>query len=213
MSHIGIYSSWHVSLSLAYLPAWIIVALVWRYQLFVMTSVWLILVINILTGFVTFVFLAPNFMLLFEINFPLLPRLSLASWSFFIAAPFEKSPQLAAVAATFISILFSILGETFNFSNGIAFIFIILFPASFFSIAIKTVAQYEQSQISTNALHSDPALFSNNTNTLLTLMIAALVRICITIYSVQHYWIANYGYVDQYIPLAMAGSLVGTKYV
>jgi hypothetical protein len=78
-------SSWHLSNSLVYLPAWIIVSLVWRSQIWVLTNVLLILVVHILLG------------------------LTLASWSFFIAAPFGKSPQLAAVASTFLSILFAIL--------------------------------------------------------------------------------------------------------
>ncbi|KAF8215745.1 hypothetical protein K438DRAFT_1901600 [Mycena galopus ATCC 62051] len=78
-------TSWHLSNSLVYLPAWIIVALVWRSQIWVLTNVLLILVVHILLG------------------------LTLASWSFFVAAPFGKSPQLAAVFSTFLSILFAIL--------------------------------------------------------------------------------------------------------
>jgi hypothetical protein len=78
-------TSWHLSNSVVYLPAWIIVSLVWRSQIWVLTNVLLILVVHILLG------------------------LTLASWSFFIAAPFGKSPQLAAVASTFLSILFAIV--------------------------------------------------------------------------------------------------------
>jgi hypothetical protein len=78
-------TSWHLSNSLVYLPAWIIVALVWRSQIWVETNVLLILVVHILLG------------------------LTLASWTFFVAAPFGKSPQLAAVCSTFLSILFAIV--------------------------------------------------------------------------------------------------------
>ncbi|KAJ7726366.1 hypothetical protein B0H16DRAFT_1592682 [Mycena metata] len=38
-------ASWHLSISLVYLPAWIIVALVWRAQIWVLTNVLLILVL------------------------------------------------------------------------------------------------------------------------------------------------------------------------
>jgi hypothetical protein len=78
-------ASWHLSTSLVYLPAWIVIAIVWQTQIWVLTNVVLVLVVHILFG------------------------LTLASWSFFAAAPFRKSPQLAAVWSTFLAPILAIV--------------------------------------------------------------------------------------------------------
>lgn len=69
-------SSWHFSLSLTYLPAWIVIAVIWKEFIFKQTSVAIILLLYILTG------------------------LSLASWTFLVAAPFASAPTLAAIVCT-----------------------------------------------------------------------------------------------------------------
>jgi ATP-binding cassette subfamily A (ABC1) protein 3 len=89
-SYSQLCSSWHVSISLAYLPAWIIVSIVWHHRIFTATNVGLVIIIHLLLGF------------------------TLASWSFFIAVPFGKSPQLAAVASTFLSIMFAVVALVFR---------------------------------------------------------------------------------------------------
>jgi hypothetical protein len=68
-----------------YLPAWIVIAIVWQTQIWVLTNVVLVLVVHILFG--------PT----------------LASWSFFAAAPFGKSPQLASVWSTFLALMLAIV--------------------------------------------------------------------------------------------------------
>lgn len=146
--------SWHLSISLAYLPAWIIVAIIWHFRIFTGTNVGLVIVIHLLMG------------------------LSLASWSFFIAAPFGKSPQLAAVCSTFLAVLLAILAQAYGrASSGAAFIFSIIFPPGFYIFAIRAVAGFEVHQIPTNVLHPDP----DNQLRLLPLIIAAIVS---TLYSV-----------------------------
>jgi ATP-binding cassette, subfamily A (ABC1), member 3 len=140
--------SWHLSVSLIYLPAWIIVALVWHFRIFTATHPLLILAVHLLLGLV------------------------LASWSFFVSAPFGKSPQLAAVASTFLAIVFAILGLVFSRAGtGGAFIFSIIFPPGFYIFAIRAICGWENHQIGTNALKGDP----DDHLSLLPILIAALV--------------------------------------
>ncbi|KAF4573510.1 hypothetical protein EYR36_008028 [Pleurotus pulmonarius] len=144
--------SWHFSISLAYLPAWIIVGLIWHYRIFTESSAGLILVIHLLLGF------------------------SLASWSFFVAAPFGKSPQLAAVVTTFLSILFAILALVFGRAgSGAAFIFSIIFPPGYYIFAIRAICGFENHLLPANVLEPDP----DNQLRLLPLIIAAIIDIFI----------------------------------
>ncbi|KAJ7360966.1 hypothetical protein DFH08DRAFT_1074070 [Mycena albidolilacea] len=142
-------SSWHLSNSLVYLPAWIIVSLVWRSQIWVLTNILLILVVHILLG------------------------LTLASWSFFVAAPFGKSPQLAAVASTFLSILFAILALIIKVSSGGAFLFTIIFPPGFYIFANRAISGYEAHSLPTNALKGDP----DRNIQLLSVIIAGIIDV------------------------------------
>ncbi|KII94244.1 hypothetical protein PLICRDRAFT_132803 [Plicaturopsis crispa FD-325 SS-3] len=142
--------SWHISISLAYLPAWIIVAVVWHFQIFTATNGGLVLVVHLLLG------------------------LSLASWSFFIAAPFGKSPQLAAIVTTFLAIIFAIialiLGEA---TTGVAVIFSLVFPPGYYIFAIRAMCGFENHLMPTNILHGDP----DRGLTLLPLLIVAIIDI------------------------------------
>lgn len=149
-SFILLHRSWHLSISLAYLPAWIIVALTWHYQIFTETNGGLVLVVHLLLGF------------------------SLASWSFFVAAPFGKSPQLAAVVSTFLSILFAILALVFSHASTIvATIFTLIFPPGFYIFAIRAMCGYENHLMPTNLLKPDP----DDHLTLLPILIACIVSI------------------------------------
>ncbi|XP_006453888.1 hypothetical protein AGABI2DRAFT_196444 [Agaricus bisporus var. bisporus H97] len=142
--------SWHISISLPYLPAWIIVALIWRFRIFAKTHVLLILAVHLL-----------------------LP-LSLASWSFFVAAPFGKSPQLAAVISTMFAILFAVLALVFGHAgNGASFIFTLIFPPGFYIFAVRAMAGWENNLHPTDALRGDP----DNHVQLLQLLIAALINV------------------------------------
>ncbi|KAG9313874.1 P-loop containing nucleoside triphosphate hydrolase protein [Chiua virens] len=143
-------TSWHLSFCLAYLPAWIVVALTWHYQIFTKTNGGLVLVVHLLLGF------------------------SLASWSFFVSAPFGKSPQLAAVVTTFLSILFAILALVFSRAGTVAAtIFTLIFPPGYYIFAIRSICGYENHLMPTNLLKPDP----DDHLTLLPIMIASIIDI------------------------------------
>ncbi|OSD01210.1 P-loop containing nucleoside triphosphate hydrolase protein [Trametes coccinea BRFM310] len=142
--------SWHLSISLAYLPAWIIVSIIWHFRIFTATNIGLVIVIHLLLG------------------------LTLASWSLFVAAPFGKSPQLAAVSSTFLAIVFAILALVFSrASTGAAFVFSIVFPPGFYVFAIRAVCGFENHQIHTSVTLPDP----DNGLRLLPLIIAAIIDV------------------------------------
>ncbi|KZT02088.1 P-loop containing nucleoside triphosphate hydrolase protein [Laetiporus sulphureus 93-53] len=142
--------SWHVSISLVYLPAWIIVSVIWHYRIFTGTNGGLVFVIHLLLG------------------------LSLASWSFFVSVPFGKSPQLAAIASTVLAIVFAILALVDeHVSTGAAFFFSLFFPPGFYIFAIRAVCGFEVHQIPTSVTRPDP----DNHLTLLPLIIAAIIDV------------------------------------
>ena len=123
-------------------------ALTWKFRIFAETNAGLILIVHVLLGLV------------------------LASWSFFVSVPFGKSPHLAAVASTFLGLVFAVLGLVIKSSHtGILFIFSILFPPSFYIFAIKAICGYENHQFPTGVLKGDPDMGI----VLLPLLIAAIV--------------------------------------
>ena len=145
-----LHRSWHVGISLAYLPAWIIVALIWHHQIFTETNGGLVLVVHLLLGS------------------------SLASWSLFVAAPFGKSPQLAAVVSTFLAILFAIVAQVFSHAGtGVATIFTLIFPPGYYIFAIRAICGFENRLMPANLLKPDP----DDNLTLLPIMIACIVSI------------------------------------
>lgn len=108
-------------------------AIVWKYRIFAGTSVGIILLVNLL-----------------------LP-LSLASWTFFLAAPFGRSPQLAAITSVLVSFIFAILALVLKRAgNGLAFLFTILFPSGFYIFVIRAICGFENEQIPTNIIEPDP---------------------------------------------------------
>ena len=147
--------SWHLSISLAYTPAWVIVSLVWHFRIFTGTNAGLVFIVHYLLG------------------------LLLASWSFFIAVPFGKSPQLAAVASTILAIVFAILALVFGrASTGAAFIFSIIFPPGYYIFAIRAICGFENEQIPTSVINPDP----DNGLRLLPMIIAAIVRLSLPLH-------------------------------
>jgi hypothetical protein len=124
------------------------VALTWKFRIFIETNTGLILIVHILLGLV------------------------LASWSFFISVPFGNSPHLAAVASTFLGLVFAVFALVIKSSqSGTLFIFSILFPPSFYIFALKAISGYENHQFPTNVLKGDP----DRDIVLLPLIIAAIV--------------------------------------
>ncbi|KAJ6554510.1 hypothetical protein B0H19DRAFT_1262854 [Mycena capillaripes] len=142
----------HVFISLVYLPSWIIVTIVWHFKVWTYTNFGLLLLINVLFG------------------------LSLASWSFFVAAPFGKSPQLAALAATFLSILFAVValfGGLGAAGNTPSAVFTFVFPPSFYIFAIKAIDGYERQNRVPNAIRPD---FESQLS-LISFIIVAIINI------------------------------------
>ncbi|KAF4612016.1 hypothetical protein D9613_004324 [Agrocybe pediades] len=142
--------SWHIGISLTYLPAWIVVALTWKFRVFTASSAGLIFGVHLLLGLV------------------------LASWSFFVAAPFGKSPQLAAVVTTFLAIVLAILGLVIKAkSSGALFIFSIVFPPSFYIFALKAICGWENNQMAPIVSKRDP----DEGITLAPILLAAVIDV------------------------------------
>ncbi|KAH7911590.1 P-loop containing nucleoside triphosphate hydrolase protein [Hygrophoropsis aurantiaca] len=142
--------SWHVSISLPYLPAWIVVAMLWHYRIFSATNVGLVLAVHLLLG------------------------LSLASWSLFAAVPFGKSPQLAAIVSTLLAVVFAILALVCReASTLVATIFTLIFPPGYYIFALRAICGWENHQMPTNLFKPDP----DSHLTLLPLIIAAIIDV------------------------------------
>ena len=123
-------------------------ALVWKFRIFAGTHVGTILLVNLL-----------------------LP-LSLASWTFFLAAPFGSSPQLAAITSVLVSFIFAILALVLKGAgNGLTFIFTILFPSGFYIFVIRAICGFENQQIPTSIVGADP----DNSLRVIVPVIAAIV--------------------------------------
>ncbi|KAH8835982.1 P-loop containing nucleoside triphosphate hydrolase protein [Flagelloscypha sp. PMI_526] len=119
--------SWHLSISLAYLPAWIIVGLTWHYRIWTLSSAGLILGIHILLGF------------------------SLASYAMFVCVPFSsRSPQLSAVVSTFITILLSIRWKRSCFH------FTLIFPPGYYVFVTRALAGWENHLLAPKISSPDP---------------------------------------------------------
>ncbi|QRV97372.1 ABC transporter [Ceratobasidium sp. AG-Ba] len=112
--------SWHASVSLVYLPAWIFTALIWHFRIFSKTNAGLLVAIHIITG------------------------LSLASFSLLACMPFRKSPQLGAIATTFLTVLLSIIALLVPRNPTACAMYTLIFPPGFFVFAIKAVSRFEQ---------------------------------------------------------------------
>jgi len=141
--------SWHFSISLAYLPAWIVSAVIWQNKIFSGTNVGIIIVMHILTG------------------------LSLGSYSFFVALP-ALSPSLSASISTFLAIIFAVLGLVLaHASTAAASLLVLIFPPSFFVFATRAIAGFEEHQFKTSLIARDP----DGGVMLLPLFVTALIDI------------------------------------
>ncbi|KAF8590206.1 P-loop containing nucleoside triphosphate hydrolase protein [Ramaria rubella] len=141
--------SWHASISLAYLPGWILTAILWKFRIFAGTNVGIMIVVHLLTG------------------------LSLASYSLFIALP-PLPPSLSASTSTFLAIILAIIGLVFaKASTGAATIFVLIFPPSFYVFCVRAMAGFEVHQIPTSVVQHDP----DNGLMMLPLIIVAIIDV------------------------------------
>ncbi|KAG8976224.1 hypothetical protein FRC05_004474 [Tulasnella sp. 425] len=109
--------SWFVSISLPYVPAWIIAAAFWHAKIFTTNNIGTVILINIVAGF------------------------SISGWSIFVATFFGNSPQLSAICTTGIGFVSAILAMVFGHSPFAAWIFTLFLPPSFLVFALRALAQ------------------------------------------------------------------------
>jgi len=122
--------------------------MVWKFLVFVETSVLVMLLIHILPGLV------------------------LASWCFFVAAPFGKSPQLASIVASVLTIVFAVIAIAFKkIGPGIRILLTLIFPPTLYIYSLMTVAAYEYEEKPTNILQAG----SSDDQPLLPLLLVGVV--------------------------------------
>ncbi|KAG8799616.1 hypothetical protein FRC17_007080, partial [Serendipita sp. 399] len=105
-----------------------------------------------------------------------------------VAAPFGKSPQLAAIAATFLAILLAIIALVVKGGLGLSLIYTLVFPPGFFVFVILGLSAYEQDSKVPNISVPDPE-YGNRVGALL--FVAFIV---VFIYPVFAYWVENAKY-------------------
>lgn len=125
--------SWHLSVSLVYLPAWIVTAIVWRNDIFTHTN-WPFIILAI-------VFCAT----------------SLMSFSMLVAAPFaNRAPTLAAVSSVFLAIIFAV-AALLTRGLTVEIVFGILFPPTLFTYIIKALCSFETHELAPSMTEYSPA--------------------------------------------------------
>jgi len=87
----------------------------------------------------------------------ILGGLTLASFAIAVAVPFKKSPALAAVVSTFLTIVFAIMGIILKAApTGVLFVLSILCPPSLYLFSLTAMTGYENHGLATNVLKGDP---------------------------------------------------------
>ena len=176
--------SWHVSLSLVYLPAWIVMAVIWQVKLFSDTSLGLVVALHVLTG------------------------LSTASWTLAFSAPFGKSPYLAAVSATIAVLVCAVIGYVTTMPTiGVAFILTLIFPPFMFCPALRVFCAFaiQVTVEPTSATIPDPEHYV----TLWPMFIASLVSGSQPSLDKS----AEVRLLDLHLPLAISRNALGTPLV
>ncbi|EIW75760.1 hypothetical protein CONPUDRAFT_131199 [Coniophora puteana RWD-64-598 SS2] len=140
--------SWHVTLSVAYIPGWVAAAVIWHYVTFTKTTIGLLVATHVLTG------------------------LSLASWTLFVTVPLMNIPQLAALAPTVLSILFAAFALLAKHASTTgAFVYTVVFPPGFYVFSMRAICGWESHLLGAKAGQGDP----DNGLVLTPLFIAAAV--------------------------------------
>ncbi|KZT61334.1 P-loop containing nucleoside triphosphate hydrolase protein [Calocera cornea HHB12733] len=146
--------SWHFSMSMLYMPAWIAMGIIWQKRVFTNTPIGLVIGVHILFG------------------------VQITSWSMFAGMPFSQSPQLAAIATTFFALIFAIIAHVVQFPTGGACLFQLFFPSSFYIYALRGIALYEMAKIPTDVLKTSPSDgYSANDNS--PILIIAVIGVAI----------------------------------
>lgn len=115
--------SWHLSVSLVYLPAWIISAVLWQREIFTQTSL----------GFFIFA-------IIFSAT-------ALTSFSMLVAAPFaSRAPTLAAITAVLLAFILAVVALV---TEGVVIEIVLglLFPPTLFTYIIKAICSFESEDL------------------------------------------------------------------
>lgn len=111
--------SWHLSITLANVPSFLIMAIIYRAATFKFTPWAYFIVMYLVLG------------------------ISLASWTFFVVVPFAKKPTLAAIGAVGCSVVGGVMGMLVKSHAALQCIFTIVFPSSLVVFTHRIAASYE----------------------------------------------------------------------
>jgi len=106
----------------------------------------------------------------------------------FVGAPFGKSPQLAAIASTFLAILFAIVALVLKGGSTLSLIYTLIFPPGFFIFVILAICGYESRDTSPILSQGDP----DNHTRIAGLFVIALIDIFL--YPLLAYFVENIRY-------------------
>jgi 4-amino-4-deoxy-L-arabinose transferase-like glycosyltransferase len=124
----------------------------------------------------------------------------------FVAVPFGKSPQLAAIVSTVLAMLFAVFALVLGrLKTGAAMVFTLAFPSSFYVFAIRAICGFENKEIPTDLLAKDP----DNKLKLLPILIAAIVCFLWSIFVTSHSLDCS----DQHFSMAIYRSVMGTSFI
>lgn len=125
--------SWHLSVALVYLPAWIVTAIVWRLNIFTHTN-WAFFILAI-------VFCAT----------------SLMSFSMLVAAPFaNRAPTLAAISSVFLAIILAV-AALLTRGLVVEIVFGFIFPPTLFIYIFKALCSFERHGLTPSMTDTSPA--------------------------------------------------------
>ena len=124
--------SYHIAFSLIYVPGWIVIAIIFNRGVFARTSIGVLLILHILTGF------------------------ALASFSLFAAAFFKKA-QLSGITAVIVSLLLAVLAQVLSGASTAAVaVLSLLFPSMNYTYFIILMARWESQDLPTNLVKRAP---------------------------------------------------------
>lgn len=143
--------SWYFSVSMLYIPTWIVLAVVWGSRLFTNTNIGYLILLHLVAGF------------------------GCTGWAFFASVPFSKSPQLAAVVTTGAAIVLAIipLSISAETNSAVGPVLSFFFPSMFYVFVLKAFSGFETNLQHTVLSQKDPIFFYKAT----PMIIAAVVSL------------------------------------
>jgi ATP-binding cassette subfamily A (ABC1) protein 3 len=105
-----------------------------------------------------------------------------------VAAPFGKSPQLAAIASTFLAILLAIVALVVKGGPSLSPVLTLFFPPMFFVFSIIGLCGYEHNDVAPIISKPDP----RDGNRISALLVIALIDVFL--YPLLAYWVEKISY-------------------